>query len=127
MDSQEIRAWIARHGEEVFSRSSGPGGQHVNKTSTRVRLSIETAQLAGVSDEERARLPERMAVVVQDERSQFTNREVAVERLVQRIAQALHREAPRHKTKPTKASRERRLTAKKRTSDLKRGRSSFED
>jgi len=122
MDPTAIKSWIEAHGEEVFSRSSGPGGQHVNKTSTRVQLSIDTALLEGVSDDERLRLPARMMVVVQDERSQLTNREIAVERMVERITKALHREKPRRKTKPTKASKERRLTAKKITSSNKQNR-----
>jgi len=122
MDSTAIKSWIEAHGEEVFSRSSGPGGQHVNKTSTRVQLSIDTALLEGVSEGERLRLPARLMVVVQDERSQLTNREIAVERMVERIAKALHREKPRRKTKPTKASQERRLTAKKITSSNKQNR-----
>lgn len=122
MDPLAIQSWIEAHGEEVFSRASGPGGQHVNKTSTRVQLSIDTASLEGVSEEERSRLPTRMMVVVQDERSQLTNREIAVQRMLERIAKALHREKPRKKTKPTKASKERRLTAKKITSSNKRNR-----
>lgn len=127
MDSEAIKTWIETHGEEVFSRSSGPGGQHVNKTSTRVQLSVDTALLEGVSEDERARLPGRMQVVVQDERSQLTNRQIAVERMLERIAKALHREKPRRKTKPTKASKERRLTAKKITSSNKRNRTVSED
>jgi len=127
MDAETIRSWIQTNGQEIFSRSSGPGGQHVNKTSTRVQLSIETALLPGVSDEERARLPTRMRVAVQDERSQLTNREIAVERLLEKIAQALHREKPRRATKPTKASNQRRLTAKKIASSNKRNRNVSDD
>jgi ribosome-associated protein len=123
MDAEAIRAWILANGEEAFSRSSGPGGQNVNKTSTRVQLSLDTALLQGVSEDERARLPARMRVVVQDERSQLTNREIALERMLERIAKALHREKPRRKTKPTKASNQRRLTAKKVVSTNKRNRS----
>jgi ribosome-associated protein len=122
MDSEVIRTWIEAHGEEVFSRSSGPGGQHVNKTSSRVQLTIDTSLLQGITEEERVRLPATMMVAVQDDRSQFTNREIAVERMLERIVQALHRDKPRRKTKPTKASKERRLTAKKATSSNKRNR-----
>ena len=113
MDRDVIKQWIETHGEEIFSRSSGPGGQHVNKTSTRVQLSIEVAALQGISEDERARLPDRLMVVVQDERSQLTNREIAVARMLERLEKALHRDKPRRKTRPTKASKERRLTAKK--------------
>lgn len=127
MDIGMVREWIALHGEEVFSRSSGPGGQHVNKTSSRVQLSVDTAELQGLSDDERARLPTRMTVVVQDERSQFTNREIAVDRMVERLVKALHREKPRRKTKPTKASKERRLTAKKISSGHRNNRKVTED
>jgi len=127
MDANAIRTWIEVHGEEVFSRSSGPGGQHVNKTSTRVQLSIDTTLLPGITEDERARLPTRMQVAVQDERSQLTNREIAVERMLERIVLALHREKPRRKTKPTKASKERRLTAKKATSSNKRNRIVHDD
>ena len=127
MDAEAIKVWIETNGEEVFSRSSGPGGQHVNKTSTRVQLSIDTALLQGITDDERTRLPATMTVAVQDERSQLANREIAVERMVERIAQALHREKPRRKTKPTKASKERRLTAKKAISTNKQNRIVRED
>lgn len=127
MDLDAVRAYILAHGEEVFSRSSGPGGQHVNKTSSRVQLSITTAELEGVTEEERLRLPARMMVVVQDERSQFTNREVAVERMLERLAKALHRDKPRRKTKPTRASQERRLAAKKVAQSHRRNRSVGDD
>ena len=122
MDAEAIKVWIEAHGEEIFSRSSGPGGQHVNKTSSRVQLTIDTALLAGISELERERLPATLRVVVQDERSQLTNRELAVERMLERIAKSLHRDKPRRKTKPTKASKERRLTAKKVASTNKRNR-----
>lgn len=127
MDTNAVREWIALHGEEVFSRSSGPGGQHVNKTSSRVQLSVDTGVLEGITDDERSRLPARMTVVVQDERSQFTNREIAVDRMVERLVQALHRDKPRRKTKPTKASQERRLTAKKISSGHRNNRRITED
>ncbi|MEI8095142.1 MAG: aminoacyl-tRNA hydrolase [Spirochaetales bacterium] len=127
MDHEVVRRYLAEQGELLFSRSSGPGGQHVNKTASRVQLSVDTALLPGVSDEERLRLPGRMQVAVQDERSQLTNREIAVDRLLERIVKALHRDKPRRKTKPTKASKERRLTAKKIGSTHRQNRRITED
>lgn len=132
MDLAAVRQWIQDHGEFSFSRSSGPGGQHVNKTSTKALLRIFLPALEGVTEEERLRLFQKLQgrlttegflqVQVQDERSQSLNRELSVERIVQTIVEGLHRDKPRRKTKPTKASKERRLTAKKLTSATKRNR-----
>ena len=129
MDVQVVRQWIGDHGEVSFSRSSGPGGQNVNKVSTKALLRISLRNLEGISEEERFRLFQKLQgkltaegdlqVQVQDERSQLLNREIAVERILHTLVQALHREKPRRKTKPTKASKERRLTAKKMTSQHK--------
>ena len=137
MDVQAVRQWIEDHGEVSFSRSSGPGGQNVNKVSTKALLRISLRDLEGVSEEERFRLFQKLQgkltaegdlqVQVQDERSQLLNREIAVERILQTLAEALHRDKPRRKTKPTKASKERRLTAKKMTSSHKRNRIVGED
>jgi ribosome-associated protein len=133
MDQEAVRKWIEDHGEETFSRSSGPGGQNVNKTSTKALLRVSIRDLGGISDEERARLLVKLAgkltadgdlvVQAQDERSQVMNRELAVERVVATLVQGLHRDKPRRKTKPTRASQERRLTAKKVASSHKRNRS----
>jgi len=132
MDLEAIRKWIETNGQESFSRSSGPGGQNVNKTSTKALLRVSIAELGGVSEEERFRLFAKLRgkltadgdlqVQAQDERSQLMNRELAVDRILETITAALHREKPRRKTKPTKASKERRLTAKKLTSTTKRNR-----
>jgi ribosome-associated protein len=127
LDAELVRRYLAEHGELMFSRSSGPGGQHVNKTSSRVQLAVDTAELDGVTDDEKARLPVRVMVTVQDERSQFANREIAIERLVEKLAKALHRDKPRRKTKPTRASHERRLTAKKIGSTHRQNRKITED
>ena len=132
MDAEAVRKWIEDHGEETFSRSSGPGGQNVNKVSTKALLRVPLGSLEGVTEGERLRLFDKLknklttegdlVIQAQDERSQLLNRELAVERMVHTIVQALHREKPRKKTKPTKASKERRLTAKKITSTTKRNR-----
>ena len=122
MDALDVRAYLEAHGELLFSRSSGPGGQHVNKTSSRVQLAVNTVDLPGLSELEHSRLPVRMMVVVQDERSQFSNRELAIVRMLERLAKALHRDKPRRKTKPTRASQERRLSAKKVSSTHKQNR-----
>lgn len=123
MDVALIRRSIEDFGEETFSRSSGPGGQNVNKVSSKALLRMDLARLLGVTDDERARLVGKLqsrlnaegelVLQAQDERSQLLNRELAISRMVALIAAALHREKPRRKTKPTKASQERRMAAKK--------------
>jgi len=137
MDHDTVRAWIAAHGIETFSRSSGPGGQNVNKVSTKVLLRVPLTDLEGISEGERARLFERLGsrlsaegellIQVQDERSQLLNRELASQRALEVLAQALHRDKPRRATKPTRASKERRLTAKKAASATKRNRRVHDD
>jgi ribosome-associated protein len=99
-----------------FSASGGPGGQHANTANTRVELTFDVAGSAVLGPRQRARLLERLGpvlrVVVSDERSQARNRQIAVERLVQRLTEALHVDRSRRPTVPTGASRERRLRAK---------------
>ena len=106
------------------SRSSGPGGQHANKTETRVEAVFDVEASEALSDAQKRRLVAKIGPVVravaQDERSQSRNRELALERLAESIAKALRRERPRTPTKPTKASRERRLESKKRRGRTKR-------
>ncbi len=123
MDIEKVKQWIEEHGDVSFSRSSGPGGQKVNKTSTKALLRISIKDLEGVSEEERLRLLDKLRgrltvngdlqVQVQDERSQLVNRLLATERILETLEKALYRDKPRKKTKPTKASKERRLKAKK--------------
>ena len=132
MNEATVRKWIEANGVETFSRSSGPGGQNVNKVSTKALLRVSVPALEGISDEERARLLVKLGtkltsdgdliVQVQDERSQLLNRELAVERVIRVLEAALHRPKPRRKTKPTKASKERRLSAKKAASETLRNR-----
>lgn len=106
------------------SRSSGPGGQHANKTETRVEALFDVEASEALSDAQKRRLIQKIGPVVravaQDERSQSRNRELAVERLAESIRAALRRPRPRRPTRPTKASKERRLESKKRRGQTKR-------
>ncbi len=113
------------------SRSSGPGGQHANKTETRVEALFDVAASASLTDAQKRRVESRVGPVVrataQDERSQARNRALAVERLVAKLAEALRVERRRVPTSPTTASRERRLEAKRRRARVKRGRAATDD
>lgn len=108
------------------SRSSGPGGQHANVTASRIEAAYDVAASAALSDEQKRRVIARTGPVVravaQDARSQARNRELALQRLEERLARALHVPRGRTPTKPTKASRTRRLEAKARRSSVKRDR-----
>jgi ribosome-associated protein len=113
------------------SRSSGPGGQHANVTASRIEAIFEVEASEALSDEQREllrrRLGERVTAVAQDARSQARNRELALERLRERIAAGLRRPKPRRPTRPSRAARERRLEEKRRTSRRKRERRPPED
>ncbi|HET9197807.1 MAG TPA: alternative ribosome rescue aminoacyl-tRNA hydrolase ArfB [Solirubrobacterales bacterium] len=108
------------------SRSSGPGGQHANVTASRVEAVFAVAESATLSDFQRARLLERLGplvtAVAQDARGQSRNRELALERLAAKIAAGLRVARKRQATKPTRASRKRRLEQKRQTGERKRGR-----
>jgi ribosome-associated protein len=108
------------------SRSSGPGGQHANVTASRVEASFDVLASDSLSAAQRERLLERagrrLVAVAQDERSQARNRELALARLRERLAQALAPVKPRRPTKPTAAARERRLAEKRKASERKRER-----
>ncbi len=114
------------------SRSSGAGGQHVNKTSSRVEIFWNISSSRAVSDEERTRLLEKLSsrlttegsirVVASDMRSQSRNRELAEERLAELVRRALLVPRKRRPTRPTKASKEARLDEKKRQASKKRDR-----
>ncbi len=108
------------------SRSSGPGGQHANKTSTRIEAVFDVAASSALSDEQKrriiARLGPRVVAVAQDARSQTRNRELALARLARRLSAALAPVRQRHATRPTNASVKRRLTTKRRQADRKRDR-----
>ena len=109
-----------------FSASGGPGGQHANRSNTRVELRFDVDSSTALGPVQRQRLLDRLGtevrVVVDDERSQLRNRSLAEQRLAERIRAALRVERPRRVTKPTKASEERRKAFKQRRSDIKRTR-----
>jgi ribosome-associated protein len=108
------------------SRSSGPGGQHANVTASRVEAIFDVEGSSALSESQRARLKERLGplvtAVAQDARGQARNRELALERLAAKIAAGLRVRRKRRPTKPTRASRHRRLEQKQRTGDRKRAR-----
>jgi ribosome-associated protein len=105
------------------SRSSGPGGQHAQKSSTRVEAVFDVEGSEALSEVQKRRVVARVGPVLraiaQDERSQLRNRELAVERLVAKLRDALAVPRRRVPTAPTAAARERRLTSKKRRSRTK--------
>jgi ribosome-associated protein len=116
------------HAEIVLraSRSSGPGGQHANVTASRVEASFDVLASPSLSESQRARVlaraGARLVAIAQDERSQARNRELALGRLAERLARALTVPRKRRPTRPTAASRERRLQAKRRATERKRER-----
>lgn len=119
------------------TRSGGPGGQHVNTSSTRIELVWNVADSPSLWEDERARLLEKLAhridgegnirVVSQGQRSQLQNREAATERLATLVARALVVPRQRKPTRPTRASKERRLEQKRRRGSIKRERRRRED
>lgn len=129
---EEIVSDIEKHGEFSFSRSGGPGGQNVNKVNTNVLLTMSISDLEVLSDSERRLVREKLSnrinsndqlfVQAQQERSQLRNRRLAVGRLAELIAGALFKTAVRKKTRPSRASKERRLNEKKRRSSIKKNR-----
>lgn len=108
------------------SRSSGPGGQHANVTASRIEAVFTVASSTALSDAERTRVLSRcgprVVAVAQDARSQARNRELALDRLAGRLGRALAVARPRTATRPTRASKRRRIEAKKRRADVKRAR-----
>jgi ribosome-associated protein len=106
------------------SRSSGPGGQHAQKSETRVEAVFDVESSETLSEAQKRRVYARagpvLRAVAQDERSQTRNRELALERLVDQLRHALRVERRRVPTAPTAASRERRLEEKRRRSAVKR-------
>jgi len=113
-----------------FSRSGGPGGQHVNRTESRVELRFNVALSPSLSDDQRARLVNKLANQIDGDgvlhlfadtyRSQFQNRQAAIRRFQQLLKKALRPEKTRRPTKPTKAAKERRLQQKKHQGQKKR-------
>jgi ribosome-associated protein len=108
------------------SRSSGPGGQHAQKSSTRVEALFDVEASEALTDVLKRRVVARagavLRAVAQDERSQLRNRELAIERLVEKLRAALAVPKRRVPTRPTAAARDRRLREKRRRADVKRAR-----
>jgi ribosome-associated protein len=120
MDAESIRS-------EIFfrtSRSSGPGGQHAQKSETRVEALLDVEASESLTDAEKRRVVAKagpvLRAVAQDERSQLRNRELAVERVLAQLDEALRVRRKRRPTKPTAAARERRLEDKRRRGETKR-------
>ena len=113
-----------------FSRSSGPGGQHAQKSDTRVEAIFDVEASAALSEAQKRRVIGKagpvLRAVAQDERSQWRNRELATERLVESLREALRVPRKRKPTKPSKGSVERRLEQKRRRSQVKRRRRGLE-
>jgi ribosome-associated protein len=107
-----------------YSRSSGPGGQHAQKSETRVEALFDVEASSSLTDRQKHRVVRKagpvLRAIAQDERSQARNRELAVERIADALREALHVERRRVPTKPSKAAVERRLEQKRRRSDTKR-------
>ncbi|MEA1903652.1 MAG: alternative ribosome rescue aminoacyl-tRNA hydrolase ArfB [Actinomycetota bacterium] len=127
MDDLVVGQWVIPGSEleERFETSGGPGGQHANRSETAVRLRFNIAD-SSLPKEVRSKLMTRLGTMVEvvagEQRSQARNREVARQRLVGRIEEALREPKHRKATKPTRASRNRRLSAKKARSEKKKKR-----
>lgn len=134
-DPIEISAGVLVPHEELIlraSRSSGPGGQHVNTSSTRIELVWDIASSPSIDDDMRARLMQRLSnrvdsagkirLVAQSERSQLRNRDAVIERFGKMIRGALVEQKLRKATKPTKASKRKRIEAKKHRAAVKQQR-----
>lgn len=132
MNSFLLRTSLERIVQFDFVRSSGPGGQNVNKTSTKAVARVAVSDLEGLSEAERERITSRLAsrltaggelvVSAQDERSQVANRTAALSRLESLIVKAAYKPKERRPTRPTRSSKERRLKQKKARSEVKRSR-----
>lgn len=127
-DIERLSPWI----EVRFSRSPGPGGQNVNKVNTRATLLFDFASCAKLTDAEKTRIRRRLRtrlsrdgrlrVVSHRERTQRRNRAAAETRLIELLTEMTRRRKVRRATRPTAASRQRRLDAKRRQGELKRRR-----
>ncbi|WP_294431178.1 alternative ribosome rescue aminoacyl-tRNA hydrolase ArfB [uncultured Treponema sp.] len=132
MNRAKFHESIINNSQFTFARSGDNGGQNVNKVNTKVHLVIPVTTLGGLTDAEVVRLRSKLAGIinkedclfldVDDERYQERNREIAIARLEARILQALLIPKKRIKTKPTRASKERKLKLKKIRSEIKRNR-----
>ena len=132
MNKTELHESIINKAQMSFARSGGNGGQNVNKLNTKVHLVLPVNDIAGISDEEKQVLREKLKSIlnsddclflnVDDERYQERNREIALARIENRIVQALTVQKKRIKTKPTLASKEKNLKLKKIRSEIKKNR-----
>ncbi len=113
-------------------RSSGPGGQHANKTATKVELAFDIANSEALSDYEKRRISKKLSARInkdgiikmssEDSRSQHTNKEIVTQNFLFELREALKKQKPRKRTKPTKASKLKRLKTKKKRSETKANR-----
>jgi ribosome-associated protein len=125
---EDLAPWI----EERFDRGGGPGGQHVNKVSTRVTVLFDFAACPLLSDLERDRIARRLhsrlsadgrlRLVIAEERSQLANREAGAARLIALLTEALHVPRSRRPTRPSAGSKRRRLADKRQRSETKQRR-----
>lgn len=125
MDDLEIGSFTipAAELEETFETSGGPGGQHANRSATAVRLRFEVAG-SSLPEEVRARISKHLGDTVEvtsaESRSQFRNRAIARRQLKEKLEKALKEEPKRKKTRPTRASKRRRLDDKRARGEKKR-------
>lgn len=116
-----------------FTTSGGPGGQHANKAATRAEVAFDPTTSTALTARQRSRIASRLGspvtVGADDSRSQSRNRDLALDRLRTRLAEALHEEKPRRKSKPSKAAKKRRVDEKKQRGQTKklRGRVTRDD
>jgi ribosome-associated protein len=126
MDPEEITTHLLHRAQWSASRSSGPGGQHRDKASTRAELTLSADSLEGLDADVAARLARALGldtgplrIAIQDERSLARNQEIAAEQLRDRVAEALAPPPPRRRTRPSRAARRDRLEAKARRGAVK--------
>ena len=132
MNRVDLHNSIINNSQLSFSRSGGKGGHNVNKVNTKVHLVLPLELLEGINESERNRLKSKLSSIinkdfclfldVDEERYQERNRQIALARIENRIIQALAIQKKRIKTKPTKASKERKLKLKKIRSEIKKSR-----